>query len=349
MSTELPKEENSQVFTIDKDAVSKRLDAFLAEQIEGWSRARLQRLIEGGDVLVNAKAAKPSYKLREGDEIDVDLIEAPVERFEPEDIPLDIVYEDEFLAVINKPAGMVVHPGAGIPNGTLANAIAWHFRSEPPAVAGGLAEPKGNNEVSETSHDAFGNPPLTSGGSARVGIVHRLDKDTSGLILVAKDEKTHEALGEQFRTRTVEKSYVALVHGSPRENKGTIDRPIARDRWHRTKMTVAANGREALSIWKVRQRFEKFTLLEVEIKTGRTHQIRVHLASINHPVVGDATYNEGRDNTIANVEIKKAVQKLKRFFLHAERLAFTHPETGETISLTCELPPELKALLESLG
>jgi len=348
MSTEAPNDENSEVFTIDKVAVGKRLDAFLAEQVEGWSRARLQRLIDGGDVLVNAKAAKPSYKLREGDEIDVDLVEAPVERFEPEDIPLDIVYEDEFLAVINKPAGMVVHPGAGIPNGTLANAIAWHFRSEPPAVVGGLAEPKGNNEVSETSDDAFGNPPLTSSGSDRVGIVHRLDKDTSGLILVAKDEKTHEALAEQFRTRTVEKSYVALVHGSPRENKGTIDRPIARDRWHRTKMTVAANGREALSIWKVRQRFEKFTLLEVEIKTGRTHQIRVHLASINHPVVGDATYNEGRDNTIANADIKKAVQKLDRFFLHSERLAFAHPNTKERLSLFCELPGELAQLLETL-
>jgi 23S rRNA pseudouridine1911/1915/1917 synthase len=349
MSTEPPNDENSEVFTVDKDTVGKRLDAFLAEQVEGWSRARLQRLIDGGDVLVNAKAAKPSYKLREGDEIDVDLVEAPVERFEPEDIPLDIVYEDEFLAVINKPAGMVVHPGAGIPNGTLANAIAWHFRSEPPAVVGGLAEPKGNNEVSETLDDAFGNPPLTSGGSDRVGIVHRLDKDTSGLILVAKDEKTHEALAEQFRTRTVEKSYVALVHGSPRENKGTIDRPIARDRWHRTKMTVAANGREALSMWKVRQRFEKFTLLEVEIKTGRTHQIRVHLASINHPVVGDATYNEGRDNTIANVEIKKAIQKLDRFFLHAEHLAFTHPESTERMSFSIKLPTELQNLLGLLG
>ena len=347
MSTEFPNEENSQVFTIDKDAVSKRLDAFLAEHIEGWSRARLQRLIEGGDVLVNAKAAKPSYKLREGDEIDVDLVEAPVERFVPENIPLDIVYEDEFLAVVNKPAGMVVHPGAGVSNGTLANAIAWHFQSVPPAVAGG--SPQSPSAVDPTESDANIQPPATAGGTDRVGIVHRLDKDTSGLILVAKDEKTHEALGEQFRTRTVEKSYVALVHGSPRENKGTIDRPIARDRWHRTKMTVAANGREALSMWKVRQRFEKFTLLEVEIKTGRTHQIRVHLASINHPVVGDATYNEGRDNTIANVEIKKAIQKLDRFYLHAEHLAFTHPESTERMSFSIKLPAELQNLLGLLG
>ena len=349
MPTDAPNEESSKIFTIDNEAAGKRLDAFLSQGVEGWSRSRLQRLIDGGDVLVNGKPAKPSYKLRKGDEIDVDLVDEPVARFEPEDIPLEIVYEDEFLAVINKPAGMVVHPGAGVSSGTLANAIAWHFRSEPPAVAGGLAKPTGTGQAIEPEQDAFDNPPFTSGGSDRVGIVHRLDKDTSGLILVAKDEKTHEALAEQFRSRTVEKSYVALVHGSPRENKGTIDRPIARDRWHRTKMTVAANGREALSIWNVRQRFEKFTLLEVEIKTGRTHQIRVHLASINHPVVGDATYNEGRDNTIANAEIRKSVQKLNRFFLHAERLAFTHSETAERLSFSSELPIELKALLESIG
>ncbi len=311
-------EEITTIITSPED-VGSRLDAFLAQHIGGWSRSRLQRLIEGGAILVNSKPAKPSYKLRDGDEIDVDLVDEPAVVFEPEDIPLDIFYEDQYLAVINKPAGMVVHPGAGVSSGTLANAIAWHFKSE---------------------------PSLTSGGSDRVGIVHRLDKDTSGLILVAKEENTHEALAEQFRGRTVEKSYVALVHGSPQEKSGKIDRPIARDRWHRTKMTVAANGRGALSLWKVRKRFEKFTLLEVEIKTGRTHQIRVHLASINHPVVGDATYNEGRDNTIADAEIKKAVQKLDRFFLHAERLAFTHPETGELMSFTSEMPNKLKELLD---
>ena len=313
-------EEISTIIASREDA-GIRLDAFLAERIEGWSRSRLQKLIEGGDVLVNSKPAKPSYKLRDRDEVDIDLVDEPAAVFEPEDIPLDIVYEDQYLAVINKPAGMVVHPGAGVSNGTLANAIAWHFKSD---------------------------PSLIIGGSDRVGIVHRLDKDTSGLILVAKNEKTHEALAEQFRGRTVEKSYVALVHGSPQENSGKIDRPIARDRWHRTKMTVAANGREALSLWKVHKRFEKFALLEVEIKTGRTHQIRVHLASINHPVVGDATYNEGRDNTIANPEIKKAVQKLDRFFLHAGRLAFTHPETGERMSFRSEIPNELKELLDLL-
>jgi 23S rRNA pseudouridine1911/1915/1917 synthase len=175
-----------------------------------------------------------------------------------------------------------------------------------------------------------------------------LDKDTSGLIVVAKDEKTHEALGEQFRSREVYKSYIALVHGNPRENFGSIERPIARDRWHRTKMTVAANGRYALSVWKVRKRFEKFALLDVEIKTGRTHQIRVHLASINHPIVGDATYNEGRDNTIANSDIKRAIEKLGRVFLHSGTLAFTHPANGERMKFESPMPPELLELLGAL-
>lgn len=311
---------SSRSFTVGTENAGQRLDAYLAGVIQGWSRSRLQRQIENGDVLVNGKEAKASYKLRSGDELDIDLTEEPAARFEPDDIPLNIVFEDEYLAVINKPAGMVVHPGAGNSSGTLANAVAYHFS---------LAAP---------------DSPL----APRLGIVHRLDKDTSGLILVAKDEQTHEALADQFRDRTVEKTYVALVHGSPSENSGKIDRPIARDRWHRTKMTVAANGRHALSIWKVRKRFEKFAVLEVDIKTGRTHQIRVHLASINHPVVGDATYNEGRDNTINDVDIKNAIRILDRFFLHAEKLSFTHPKTGERISLNCELPTELAQFLKLL-
>lgn len=314
--------------------VGKRLDAFLAEQIEGWSRSRLQRLIEDSDVLVNEKAVKASYKLRGGDEIDVDLVELPAATFEPENIPLDIVFEDEFLAVINKPAGMVVHPGAGNSSGTLANAIAWHFKSSPPS----------EGAVADASADGV----VLSANTERVGIVHRLDKDTSGLIVVAKDEETHELLSNQFRDRVVTKQYVALVHGRPRENSGTIDRPMARDRWHRTKMTVAANGRNALTHWKVRQRFGKFALVEVEIKTGRTHQIRVHLASINHPVVGDGTYNEGRDNTVNDVNIKNAIRIIDRFFLHAERLAFTHPKNGKRMEFISELPKELAQLLAIL-
>jgi 23S rRNA pseudouridine1911/1915/1917 synthase len=325
-------------FQITEPDAGKRLDAFLSEQIEGWSRVRLQRLITDGDVLVNEKTAKASYKLREGDEIDVDLVEAPTAVFEPEDIPLDIVFEDEYLAVINKPAGMVVHPGAGNSSGTLANAIAFHFKSSPPYEGGVAAASADGVVLSATEGPAKAGTQNTD----RVGIVHRLDKDTSGLIVVAKDEETHEALSNQFRDRVVTKQYVALVHGSPRENTGTIDRPMARDRWHRTKMTVAANGRNALTMWKVRQRFGKFALVEVEIKTGRTHQIRVHLASINHPVVGDGTYNEGRDNTVSDVDVKNAIRILDRFFLHAEKLSFDHPKTGERLEFTSGIPNELK-------
>ena len=331
--------------TVLPEQAGPRLDAFLTERIEGWSRSRLQRLIEGGDILVNGKEAKPSYRIHEGDEIDIDLTEKPVARFEPENIPLDIVFEDEFLAVINKPAGMIVHPGAGIPNGTLANAIAWHFGH---GVGGQMQKPAREQGRDDQVDSNALTDAQASANTDRVGIVHRLDKDTSGLIVVAKDEQTHEALAEQFRDRTVEKTYVALVHGAPRENSGTIDRPLARDRWHRTKMTVAANGRHALSLWKVRQRYEKFTLLQVDIKTGRTHQIRVHLASINHPVVGDATYNEGRDNTINVADVKRAVESMNRFFLHAERLAFTHPKTEERLSFNCELPEELAQFLNLL-
>ncbi len=362
----MPDEISSLILHTSSLDAGKRLDAFLAEKIDGWSRSRLQALIENGDVLVNEKAAKPSCKLRETDEIDVELTEPPAARFEPENIPLDIVFEDEYLAVINKPAGMIVHPGTGVNSGTLANAIAWHFSKSIPPYEGEMSSASDDGVVlsapdtkdfkrRRTSPSAKrGHPSFPKEGSfelnaARIGIVHRLDKDTSGLIVVAKDEQTHEALSEQFRTREVFKSYVALVHGSPRENAGKIDRPIARDRRHRTKMTVAANGRNALSLWKVRERFEKFTLLDVEIKTGRTHQIRVHLASINHPVVGDATYNEGRDNTIADLEVRRAAEKLNRFFLHAEKLAFRHPKTGEGLDFTQPLPPELNELLRLLN
>ena len=336
-------------FLVAQTDAGKRLDAFLAENVDGWSRSRLQRLIDDGDVLVNENTAKTSYKLRDGDEIEVELTEIPAAQFEPENIPLDIVYEDEFLAVINKPAGMIVHPGAGVVNGTLANAVAFHFWSVPPAVAGGLrlaAKESGSNvQPPATSGGTDNPPPATAGGTDRVGIVHRLDKDTSGLIVVAKNEKVHEALSEQFRSREVFKSYVALVHGATHENSGRIEKPIGRDRWKRTKMTVAANGRNALSLWKVRRRYEKFTLVDVEIKTGRTHQIRVHLASINHPVVGDATYNEGRDKTVADPEIKKAIHEMGRFFLHAERLSFTHPETRERLQFASPLAPELENFL----
>jgi 23S rRNA pseudouridine1911/1915/1917 synthase len=324
----------------------KRLDAFLAEKIEGWSRSRLQRLIDEGDVTVNERLVKSSHRVREHESVEVDLTEAPAARFEPENIPLDIVFEDENLAVINKPAGMVVHPGAGVSTGTLANAIAYHFGVSGMQTSVDMQKPAREQGRNDQRPDYALADAQTSANTSRVGIVHRLDKQTSGLIVVAKSEKIHEAMSEQFRAHEVYKSYVALVHGSPRDNTGIIDRPMARDRWHRTKMTVAANGRNALSLWKVRQRFDKFALLEVEIKTGRTHQIRVHLASINHPVVGDEIYNEGRDNTVANSDIKNAIRIMGRFFLHAEKLSFTHPVTTVQIEFVQPLPDELKRFLD---
>jgi 23S rRNA pseudouridine1911/1915/1917 synthase len=317
----------------DTDA-GKRLDAFLAEKIENWSRSRLQKLIDEGDVAVNEKTSKSSYKVRPGDRIEVELTELPAAEFEPENIPLDIVYEDDCLAVINKPAGMVVHPGAGVSGGTLANAVAHKFniQNEKLKIGAGLSE-----------------QALIQNLKSRIGIVHRLDKNTSGLIIVAKNEATHEALSEQFRERTVFKSYVALVHGAARENFGRIEASIGRDKYNRLKMAAnKVGGRTALSLWKVRGRYEKFTLLDVQIKTGRTHQIRVHLSFINHPVVGDETYNEGRDKTVSDAKIKQGIANLRRVFLHAEKLAFTHPQTGERMSFTAPMPAELTEFLELL-
>jgi 23S rRNA pseudouridine1911/1915/1917 synthase len=308
-------------FKIGPDQAGNRLDAYLASQIEGWSRARLQRLIDNEDVLVNGKAAKPSYKLREDDEIEVELVAPPTDAFTPENIPLDIVYEDETLVVVNKPAGLVVHPAAGTPSGTLANALAYHFQKLP-----------------------LPNP----GASVRPGIVHRLDRDTSGLLVVAKTEAALENLSDQFRDRSVYKSYVALVHGRVLSNSGKIDQPLARDRSNRTRMAVVRGGRNALTLYRVRRTFDRFTLLDVELKTGRTHQIRVHLAWMKHPVVRDETYGGGRDNTIQDPRLRARIRSLNRHFLHAEKLGFAHPATGGFVKFESPLPPELEDLLTQI-
>lgn len=303
-------------FQISESNEGVRLDAFLADQLQDWSRSKLKKLIDNGAIVVNDKNIKSSYKLRNGDLITAELSDPTSTNFAPEDIPLDIVFEDEYLAVINKPAGMVVHPGAGVSSGTLANAIAFHF---------GL-EPEGQNQ--------------------RVGIVHRLDKDTSGLIVIAKNGLTGDKLAAQFRERRVNKSYIALVHGFVRKLSGKIDVPIARDRANRTKMAVDKNGRNAVSLYKVRRRYEKFTLLDVNIKTGRTHQIRVHLSHLNHPILGDLTYNMGRDNQIEDTQFRSLIKKMGRFFLHAEKLGFTHPVTKEDLAFEQPLPDELSEILQ---
>ncbi len=306
----------TQITRIGPEHAGVRLDTFLASQIEGWSRARLQRLIENEDVLVNGKPSKASYKLREQDEIEVELSAPPTELFTPENIPLDIVYEDETLLVVTKPAGLVVHPAAGTPSGTLANALAYHFQQLPGGATG-----------------------------LRPGIVHRLDRDTSGLLVVAKTEAALENLSDQFRDRTVFKSYVALVHGRVVSNSGRIDQPLARDPSNRTRMAVVRGGRNAVTLYRVRRSFQRFTLLDVELKTGRTHQIRVHLAWLKHPVVGDETYGAGRDNTIQDARLRAQIRNLNRHFLHAEKLAFTHPETQEFVKFESPLPAELSEVL----
>jgi 23S rRNA pseudouridine1911/1915/1917 synthase len=312
-------EQETLTFHVGLEDVGVRLDAYLATRIEGWSRARLQRLIEAEDVLVNGKPAKPSHKLRENDELEVDLIAPAAASFAPEPIPIEIVYEDETLVVVNKPAGLVVHPAAGIHSGTLANALAYHFQQLP-----------------------------DSGAGVRPGIVHRLDRDTSGLLVVAKTEAALEHLSDQFRDRSVFKLYAALVHGRVNTDSGQIDQPLARDRANRTRMAVVRGGRSALSLYRVRQRFDRFTLLDVELKTGRTHQIRVHLAWLKHPVVGDETYGAGRDNTIQNARLRAQVRNLGRHFLHAEKLAFTHPQSGTRVEFSSTLPTELAELLNTL-
>ncbi len=333
-------------FTADADNEGNRLDRFLTGEIADYSRSRIQRLIETGHVTHSRlKTAKANSEIREGDVLTIELPDAEPSSALPEDLPLEILFNDADLVVVNKPAGMVVHPGAGVQSGTLANAIAFHFspqrRGDAEESIQQSSPPYARSEVDAASADGV---VL----SHRIGIVHRLDKDTSGLIVVAKDEQSSEELSRQFHDREVEKHYVALVHGSPDQNSGKIDAAIARNKHNRLRMKVAPSGRSALSLWRVKERFEKFTLLDVEIKTGRTHQIRVHLASINHPVVGDEIYNEGRDNTISDITVRNAVNTMRRFFLHAERLAFTNPKTNERLEFTQPLPTELNDFLKLL-
>ncbi|MEJ7616430.1 MAG: RluA family pseudouridine synthase [Pyrinomonadaceae bacterium] len=318
-SSEAPSE--ILAFEIAPEDVGTRLDVYLAARIAAASRARVQRLIESGDVLVGEKpASRSSYKLRPGDHVEVEVVEAAIaDELVPENIPLDILYEDEHLIVVNKSAGMVVHPGAGVSTGTLAHALLYHFAE--------LA---------------------TRGGAARPGIVHRLDRETSGVILVAKTEAAHENLSQQFRDRSVFKSYLALVHGQVKAESGSINEPIARDRRHRTRMGVVRGGREALSLYRVRERFARMTLLNVEIKTGRTHQIRVHLAHLKHPVVGDELYGGGRDQTVADVRVRQRVAALGHQFLHAERLAFRHPASDQELRFKAPLPADLTEFLDFL-
>jgi 23S rRNA pseudouridine1911/1915/1917 synthase len=317
-----------------------RLDAFLAQAIADISRARAQMMIEAGQVRVNASAEKASYKLSAGERVTIEGEPRPEPlHATPEDIPLDILYEDRYLAVINKPAGMMVHAGAGASDdarsrGTLVNALLHHM--------GKLSQ---------------------AGGELRPGIVHRLDKETSGAIAVAKDDVTHRKLSEMFSAREVAKTYIALVHGIVAKDDVTVDLPIARDQVRRTRMTTRrADGRNAVSHVHVVERlttpYGAFTLVEVRIETGRTHQIRVHMQALGHPVAGDTQYGAPRrtvrDDPVLRLtegaaeEPTSATPELHRNFLHAAHLEFEHPRTAKTVSVDAPLPEELTGFLSWL-
>jgi 23S rRNA pseudouridine1911/1915/1917 synthase len=335
----------------DADA-GARLDAFLAARVVGVSRTRLKHAIEDGDVLVAGRiAGKGSHKLRAGDSVELETPAPPASNFTPEDIPLDILFEDDSLVVLHKPAGLIVHPAAGVSSGTLANALAFRFRNA--AFGSRIDQSAGetsnaDDSGSENPQSAFRIPKSKVPQYPRPGIVHRLDRDTSGLMVVAKTAGAHEHLADQFRAREVFKSYVALVHGRVPDESGRVEEPLARDPRQRTRMAVVRGGRPSLSLYRVRRPYERFTLLDVEIKTGRTHQIRVHLAHLKHPVVGDKVYNGGRDTTVADVRVRAAIRAMGRQFLHAARLGFRHPLTGDALSFDAPLPADLARMLEVL-
>lgn len=312
---------------VPPEAVGARLDQWLVSQLPEVSRVRVQQLIEQKKILVNGKLPKPSTKLHGSEEIVITgVVELPPLKAFAEDIPLDVVYEDESLAVVNKPAGMSVHAGSGKDDagnrGTMVNALLHRF-----------------NKLSQI------------GGELRPGIVHRLDKETSGLVLVAKSDLAHRKLAEQFSRREVKKTYIALVHGWMKNSQGTINAPISRDLVRRARMTTRRAGREAITHWKVEKQIEgthgKFSLLEVRIETGRTHQIRVHLASIGHPVAGDTLYGAARPESYLGTPPE--VASLERNFLHAFEIQFRHPISNKGLSFQQPLPAELIEFLREIG
>ena len=298
--------ESAISFTVERGG--ERLDKVIPAHAPDLSRAVVQRLIKAGQVTVNGRPSKPSYRAQEGDAIVVRVPAELPEPVVPEDIPLDVIYEDDALLVVNKPAGMVVHPALGHASGTLVNAVLAYC----PEVA-------------------------DVGGLERAGIVHRLDKDTSGLILIARDEATRAALQRQFKRRQVAKIYLALVEGQIYPREGIIEAPVGRDKRQRKRMAVVRRGREARTEYRAIEYFVDHTLLEVRPTTGRTHQVRVHLAWLGYPIVGDTVYGRRRQRLLRN-----------RHFLHAARLRFSHPTTGEEVQFKAPLPPKLAAVLKRL-
>lgn len=286
-----------------------RLDSYIASKKKELSRTNVQRLIENGNILVNNNTQKISYKVLPGDEISI-VVPKPKEiELKPQDIPIDIVYEDSSIIVVNKPKGLVVHPAVGNPDGTLVNAIM---------------------NICKDSLSGIG-------GEIRPGIVHRLDKDTTGLLIIAKNDKAHINLSEQIKNREVKKIYIALVRGIVPENEATINMPIGRSTKDRKKMAVVKNGKEAVTHFEVLNRFKNYTLLEIKIDTGRTHQIRVHMSEIGYPVVGDMVYSNGKNEFGVEGQM-----------LHAKSLDFKHPITGKQMHLEAEMPKYFKEIIEKL-
>jgi 23S rRNA pseudouridine1911/1915/1917 synthase len=302
---------------VEKESLSLRLDQYVASKLPELSRSRVQKLIEDGLVAVDEKPAKAGLKLKGSERITV--VVPPLEEMtvEPEPISLEIVYQDEHLAVVNKPVGMVTHPGAGVTAGTLVNALLFHLKDTLSGIS----------------------------GVARPGIVHRLDKDTSGLIVVAKNDYAHRHLAQQIKDKLARRTYLALVERVMVDDSGSIDKPIGRHPTKRKQMSVIESGRRAVSHFCVEKRFVKYTLVKVDLETGRTHQIRVHMASIGHPVVGDLVYNSQQTGS----EAMRRKLGLKGHALHAYQLSFTHPVTGVLLKFEAPLPGEFQALLQALS
>jgi 23S rRNA pseudouridine1911/1915/1917 synthase len=307
-------------FTVEPERAGERLDRFLASELPHLSRSRVQALIDEARVTVDGSLRKASHQLVVGESIAVEVPPPPAVNVEAEPIPLEILYQDEDFAVVNKPAGMIVHPGAGAHSGTMVAALLSRF--------GGSA---GLSSV---------------GGPLRPGIVHRLDKDTSGALVVALNDAAHKRLVEEFSRRQVEKTYLALVHGNIKGDSGVIDMPIARDLRRRSRMTARRReGRAARTDWRVLLRMDGFTLVEADLHTGRTHQIRVHFSALGCPVVGDTLYGAPRRERVGDA----LLPELGRNFLHAARVAIAQPRTGKRIDIRAPLPPELRDYLAALA
>lgn len=296
----------------ERSDLNVRLDKYVSEQLPDLSRTYLQQLISDGALLVDGIARRPSFKVTPGQVITLDLPEVEETEIEPQDIPLDIVFEDQDILMVNKAAGMVVHPAAGHPRGTLVNAVLFHA------------------------------PEISIQGSTRPGIIHRLDKDTSGIMVVAKSDRAQTSLAEQWMGRQVKKRYIALATGVVEEDTATIDAPIGRNPANRQQMSTTRSGKDAVTHFNVIERFEDCTLLDVTIETGRTHQIRVHLNFIGHPVVGDSLYGNKVSARVAEA------LGIKRQFLHASSLGFAMPESGEPRVFEAPLSPDLQTVIDQL-